>query len=74
MFKKSIQIYRKIKPLFIKIFRRKEIVNAAKHEFLTSHIMGRSFASNYCSKIETALLMNITGHNNRSIFLVYIGT
>ena len=31
--------------------RRKEIVNAPKYEFVTSHIMRRSFASNYYGKI-----------------------
>ena len=45
--------------------RRKEIVNAPKYEFVTSHIMRRSFASNYYGKIETPLLMNITGHSKR---------
>ena len=54
--------------------RRKEIVNAPKHEFVTSHIMRRSFASNYYGKIETPLLMNITGHSRESTFLTYIGT
>ena len=42
--------------------RRKEIVKASKYEFVTSHIMRRSFASNYYGKIETPLLMNITGN------------
>jgi hypothetical protein len=41
--------------------RRKEIVNAPKYEFVTSHIMRRFFASNYYGKIETPPLMNITG-------------
>jgi integrase len=54
--------------------RRKEIVNAPKYEFVTSHIMRRSFASNYYGKIETRLLMNITGHTKESTFLTYIGT
>jgi len=54
--------------------RRKEIVNAPKYEFITSHIMRRSFASNYYGKIETPLLMNITGHSKESTFLTYIGT
>ena len=53
--------------------RRKEIVNAPKYEFVTSHIMRRSFASNYYGKIETPLLMNITGHSKESTFLTYIG-
>jgi integrase len=54
--------------------RRKEIVNAPKYEFVTSHIMRRSFASNYYGKIETPLLMNITGHSKESTFLTYIVT
>ncbi|MDA9573285.1 site-specific integrase, partial [Flavobacteriaceae bacterium] len=54
--------------------RRKEIVNAPKYAFVTSHIMRRSFASNYYGKIETPLLMNITGHSKESTFLAYIGT
>jgi integrase len=54
--------------------RRKEIVSAHKYEFVTSHIMRRSFASNYYGKIETPLLMNITGHSKESTFLAYIGT
>ena len=54
--------------------RRKEIVCAQKYEFVTSHIMRRSFASNYYGKIETPLLMNITGHSKESTFLTYIGT
>jgi hypothetical protein len=36
--------------------------------------MRRSFASNYYGKIETPLLMNITGHSKERIFLTYIGT
>ena len=54
--------------------RRKEIVNAPNYEFVTSHIMRRSFASNYYGKIETPLLMNITGHSKERTFLTYIGT
>jgi len=54
--------------------RRKEIVNAPKYAFVTSHIMRRSFASNYYGKIETPLLKNITGHSKESTFLTYIGT
>ena len=48
--------------------RRKEIVNTPKYTFVTSHIMRRSFASNYYGKIETPLLMNITGHSKESNF------
>ncbi len=52
--------------------RKKEIVEAPKYEFVTSHIMRRSFASNYYDEIETPLLMNITGHTKRKyIFNLY---
>jgi integrase len=54
--------------------RRKEIIEAPKYEFVTSHIMRRSFASNYYGKIETPILMNISGHSKESTFLAYIGT
>ena len=56
------------------IKKRKEVVVAPKYEFVTSHIMRRSFATNYFGKIETPLLMNITGHSKESTFLTYIGT
>jgi integrase len=52
--------------------KRKEIVDAPKYEFVTSHIMRRSFASNYYGKIETPLLMNITGHSKESTFLTTV--
>jgi len=54
--------------------RRKEIVKAPKYEFVTSHIMRRSFASNYYGQTEKPLLMHITGHSKESTFLTYIGT
>jgi integrase len=53
--------------------QRKKIVNTPKYKFVTSHIMRRSFASNYYGKIETPLLMNITGHSKERTFLTYIG-
>jgi integrase len=49
--------------------RRKEIIKAPKYAFVTSHIMRRSFASNYYGKIETPLLLNITGHSKERTFL-----
>ena len=55
-------------------FEEKKLCAAPKYEFVTSHIMRRSFASNYYGKIETPLLMNITGHSKESTFLTYIGT
>jgi hypothetical protein len=36
--------------------------------------MRNSFASNYYGKIETPLLLNITGHSKERNFLPYIGT
>jgi integrase len=54
--------------------RRKEIVNAPKYEFITSPIMRRSCVSNYYGKIETPLLLNITGHSKERRFLTYIST
>jgi hypothetical protein len=53
--------------------RRKEIVETLKYEFVTPPIMRRSFASNYYGKIETPILMNITGHSKDSKLLSYIG-
>jgi len=48
-------------------------VNAPKYAFVTSHSMRRSFASNYFGKIETPILMEITGHSRESTFLEYVG-
>ena len=44
-----------------------------KYELITSHTMRRSFATNYFGKIETPILMEITGHFRESTFLSYIG-
>jgi len=44
-----------------------------KYELITSHTMRRSFATNYFGKIETPILMEITGHSRESTFLSYIG-
>ena len=44
-----------------------------KNELITSHSMRRSFATNYFGKIETPILMEITGHSRESTFLSYIG-
>ena len=41
---------------------------------LSSHDLRRSFATNYFGKIETPILMQITGHSKESTFLSYIGT
>ena len=44
-----------------------------KHELITAHDLRRSFATNYYSKVETPILMRITGHKKESTFLEYIG-
>jgi hypothetical protein len=41
---------------------------------ITSHTTKRSFATNYFEKIETPILMEITGHSRESTFLSYIET
>ena len=45
---------------------RKEVMEGPKYEFVTSHIMRRSFVSNYYRQIETALLKNITARTTSS--------
>ena len=44
-----------------------------KYELITAHDLRRSFATNYYSKVETPILMRITGHKKESTFLEYIG-
>ncbi|KRP27117.1 MAG: hypothetical protein ABS28_08645 [Cryomorphaceae bacterium BACL22 MAG-120619-bin32] len=44
-----------------------------KHELIASHAMKRSYTPNYFGKIETPILMEITGHSRESTFLSYIG-
>jgi len=44
-----------------------------KCELITAHDLRRSFATNYYSKVETPILMRITGHKKESTFLEYIG-
>ena len=45
-----------------------------KSSIISSHDLRRSFATNYFGKIETPILMQITGHSKESTFLSYIGT
>jgi integrase len=54
--------------------RRKKLGAHPKSSILSSHDLRRSFASNYFGKIETPILMQITGHSKESTFLSYIGT
>lgn len=44
-----------------------------KCELITAHDLRRSFATNYYGKVETPILMRITGHKRESTFLKYIG-
>jgi integrase len=54
--------------------RRKKRGTHPKSSILSSHDLRRSFATNYFGKIETPILMQITGHSKESTFLSYIGT
>jgi integrase len=54
--------------------RRKKLGTHPKSRILSSHDLRRSFATNYFGKIETPILMQITGHSKESTFLSYIGT
>ena len=53
--------------------RRKEIGLFPKWQVISSHDLRRSFATNFFGKIETPILMNMTGHSRESTFLSYIG-
>ena len=53
--------------------RRKELGTHPKYELLSSHDLRRSFATNFFGKIETPVLMQMTGHSRESTFLNYIG-
>ena len=54
--------------------KRKELVEAPKHQLLASHDMRRSFATyHYDSGISVNLIMKITGHKRESTFFEYIG-
>ena len=44
-----------------------------KFELITSHVCRRSFASNFHGRIETSVLMRITGHSTERMFYRYIG-
>lgn len=56
-----------------KIENRNVIDIYPKHKLISSHSLRRSFASNYYGKINTNLLMSITGHTTERMFLNYIG-
>jgi len=54
--------------------RRKRLGTHPKYSLISSHDLRRSFATNYFGKIETPILMQITGHSKESTFLSYIET
>ena len=53
--------------------KRKELGIHPKYELLSSHDLRRSFATSFFGKIETPILMQMTGHSRESTFLNYIG-
>jgi len=53
--------------------KRKEIGLFPKYDVISSHDLRLSFATNFFGKIETPILMNMTGHSRESTFLSYIG-
>ncbi|MDA7736668.1 DoxX family membrane protein [Flavobacteriaceae bacterium] len=54
--------------------RRKRLGTHPKYSLISSHDLRRSFATNYFGKIETPILMQITGHSKESTFLSYIAS
>lgn len=56
-----------------KIKNRNVIDFYPKYKLISSHSLRRSFASNYYGKINTNLLISITGHTTERMFLNYIG-
>jgi integrase len=44
-----------------------------KWELITSHVMRRSFATNYYGEMPTALIISITGHSTEAQYLEYVG-
>lgn len=53
--------------------RRRVMGIYPKYSVISSHDLRRSFATNYFGKIETPILMQITGHSKETTFLSYIG-
>ena len=44
-----------------------------KYELITSHVVRRSFATNYYGRVPTAYIKTITGHATEAMLLKYIG-
>ena len=53
--------------------RRKLKGSYRKCDLISAHDLRRSFATNYYGKVQTPILMRITGHKKESTFLEYIG-
>ena len=53
--------------------RRKLKGTYRKCDLIAAHDLRRSFATNYYGKVQTPILMKITGHKRESTFLDYIG-
>ena len=53
--------------------RRKDLGIFPKYELICAHDLRRSFATNYFGKVETPILISITGHSKETTFLSYIG-
>ena len=51
---------------------RKKLDFYPKYELITNHSFRRSFATNYYKKMQTSILIGITGHSKESLFLQYI--
>ncbi len=51
---------------------RKEFGIYPKYEITSSHCLRRSFATNWHQKMETSIIMEITGHSKESQFYEYI--
>lgn len=52
---------------------RKQLKEAEKWNFVTSHICRRTFATVHYGKLPTPVIMAITGHKTEKMFLRYIG-
>ena len=54
--------------------KRKRLGTHPKYSLISSHDLRLSFATNCFGKIETSILIEITGHSKESTFLSYIET
>ena len=53
--------------------KRKVLGTYRKCEVMASHDLRRSFATNFYGKIETPIIMKMTGHSRENNFLRYVG-